>query len=79
MRLRLPRLAPWLIFGFGGVFGFLVTVAANLATKLLALVTLSFASGWLIGRYWPRREDLPPKLKPGWKFRSEDGGCEIHL
>ena len=68
----------WLVFGFGAVAGFMLAVAANVATKLFALAALSFASGWLIGRYWPRREAPPARANPGWRFRSENGNCEIY-
>ena len=59
---------PWLVFGLGAVVGFLLTVAANVASKLLALFIVSFASGWLIGRFWSRKSYERPRFRPDWRM-----------
>jgi len=44
----------WLAFMAGIIFGFVLTVLANIAAKLTLIVVAVFGTGFLAGRFWRR-------------------------
>jgi hypothetical protein len=72
----IARNLKWIIFGAGCIVGFAMTLAINLVAKVAAGATALFAVGFLVGRFWPKRQETPridfTKWRTAW---PKDTAC----